>query len=189
MWNEALSAGPPRRFAPATGGGTASHEGKIWVWGFGQGDAPPEKEGVFSGITAASENKGGHPFGLGASAKGAQPWGEVRLCSRAASRRNRGPARLPARRRGYAQWWGLGRGDVGWGFGQGDAPPEKEGVFSGLTAASGKMEGAPIWVWGFGQGCAADDGVRLCRGAEGVSQLRVSPAPHGWGGVEFHISG
>jgi hypothetical protein len=27
------------------------------------------------------------------------------------------------------------------------------------------------------------------RGAEGVSQPRVSPAPHGWGGVEFHISG
>jgi hypothetical protein len=28
------------------------------------------------------------------------------------------------------------------------------------------------------------------RGAKGVSQPRVSPAPHGWGGggVEFHIS-
>ena len=101
--------------------------GRIWVWGFGQGDAPPEKEGVFSGLTAASENKGGQPFGFGASAKGAQPWGEVRLCSRAASRRNRGPAHLPAGGRGYAQWWGLGRGELGLGLRPRDAPPEKKG--------------------------------------------------------------
>jgi hypothetical protein len=33
----------------------------------------PGKEGVFSGLTAASEKKGGHLFGLGALGKGAQP--------------------------------------------------------------------------------------------------------------------
>jgi hypothetical protein len=47
--------------------------------GFGQGDSPPEKEGVFSGLTAASEKKGrGTRLGLGLRPRcAAVGWGEA----------------------------------------------------------------------------------------------------------------